>query len=238
MNRQLPILFLSSILTVFLTSSCTSNEIGSSKDVNQDAIYFDYKIWGQEYINNISVMLQFRFGGANGTTLLLEEPSKVELDGEKIAADSSKMTGAFYEVLKPVKNFSGHHTIVFTDLDRKEYKEEFDFQPIALRTTVPNIIKRGDLVFELGGLDPVDYVRVVLTDTSFESEGINRVDTVRNGRIMLSRRDLRNVVNGPVTIELYKEEEKPLKKVTKEGGKLSITYGLKREFILKPGPLQ
>lgn len=234
MNRRLPIFLFISLLLI----SCTSNEIGSSKDVNQDAIYFDYRISGEESNDDISVMFQYHFGGVNGTTLLLEEPSRVELDGEPIKADSSRMTGAFYEVLKPVKDFAGHHTIVFTDLNKKEYKEEFSFQPITLRTTVPEVIKRGDFVFELDGLDPEDYVRVLLTDTSFESEGINRVDTVRNGRVILSRKDLRTVVNGPVTLELYKEEEKSLKNPTEEGGKLSITYGLKREFILKLGPLQ
>jgi len=234
MNRRLPIFLLISLFTI----SCTSNEIGSSKDVNPEAIYFDYKIWGEEADSDITVMLQYRFGGINGTTLMLEEPSKAELDGQPIKADSSRMTGAFYEVLKPVKNFAGHHTIVFTDLNKKEYKEEFNFQPIAFRTIVPGVIKRGDLIFELDGLDPVDYVRVLLTDTSFESEGINRVDTVRNGRVILSLKDLKTVVNGPVTLELYKEEEKPLKNPTNEGGKISLTYGLKREFTLKSSPIQ
>ena len=29
----------------------------------------------------------------------------------------------------PLQEFAGKHTIVFTDINEKEYKEEFDFQP-------------------------------------------------------------------------------------------------------------
>jgi hypothetical protein len=230
MTRSSLLLFLSSIV---LLSSCDSNEIGYSKDVNPQTIYFDYKVWGEEEKDDVIVLLQYRFAGVNGTTLVLQEPSKVELDGELIPTDSSRMTGAFYEMMKPAKDFSGNHTIVFTDVNKKQYKEEFNFQPIALRTTVPAVINRSDLVFELEGLNPVDYVRVLLTDTSFRSEGINRVDTVKNGRILIRKADLGTLVNGPIHFELIKENEKPLKNGTEEGGQLSISYGLKREFVLQ-----
>jgi hypothetical protein len=236
LNQILLFLFFS-FGTILFLSSCNSNEIGSNKDVNPETIWFDYQVWGEEGKDDMTVMLQFRFAGENGTTLVLEDPSKVELDGEKIKTDSSKMTGAFYEVIKPVKEFTGKHSIVFTGINNKQYKEEFSFQPISLITVVPKEIERDDLVFELDGLDPQEYVRVVLNDTSFASEGINRVDTVKNGRVLISKKDLESVVNGPVHIELYKEVEKPIKNGTQEGGRLSINYGLKREFVLKDSPL-
>jgi hypothetical protein len=214
-------------------SSCNSNEIGGSKDVNPETIWFDYQISGEEGRNDMTVMLQFRFAGENGTTLVLDNPSKVELDGEFIKADSSKMTGAFYEIMKPVKEFTGKHTITFTDINKKQYKEEFSFQPISLKTKLPATIEREELLFELDGLNHVDYVRVLLTDTAFRSEGINRVDTVKNGRIIISKKDLETVVNGPVQLELIKEDEKRIRNGTAEGGRISIIYGLKREFVLR-----
>ena len=237
MNRSKTIntslLFLSILSVCFFFISCTSNEIGNGNDVNPNSIYFDYRIWGEEGNDDITVMLQYRFGGVNGTTLVLEEPSKVELDGQQIKTDSSRMTGAFYERVKPVKEFTGKHTIVFTDINQRQYKEEFSFQPIAFRTNIPAEVKRDDLVFELEGLNSEDYVRVLLTDTSFASDGINRVDTVKNGRVIISKKDLETVVNGPVHLELYKEVDRLVKDGTDEGGKLSITYGVKREFVLR-----
>lgn len=225
--------FISILTSIFILSSCTSNEIGNSKDVNPDAIYFDYKVWAEEGKEDVSVMLQYRFAGSNGTTLVLNEPAKVELDGQVIPGDSSKMTGAFYEVTKPLIEFIGKHKILFTDVNKKQYEEEFSFQLFKLSTEIPATLSRGELVFDLDGLNPVDFVRIFARDTSFESNDINRVDTVKNGRIILTLADLDNLVNGPINIEFYKEDEKPVKNGTKEGGRIAITYGLKREFELK-----
>lgn len=229
MIRFIGLLFSSTLLI----ASCNSNEIGNSKDVNPETIWFDYKVWGEEGNDDATVMLQYRFGGSNGTTLTLEEPSKVELDGKLIKGDSSKMTGAFYEVQQPVAEFAGKHNIVFTDMNKKQYREEFRFQPITIITQLPETIEREDITIELQGLEPIDYVRVLLTDTSFTSDGINRVDTVKNGRLLLSKADLEKLVNGPVHLELVKEDEKQVKDATQEGGKISVSYALRREFILK-----
>ena len=232
MNR----LFLSSVfillISSFLFTACNNNEIGNGKDVNPESIYFDYKIWGEEGNDNITVMLQYRFAGRSGTTLLLEDPSRVELDGEQLKVDSSAMTGAYYEIIKPVNAFTGQHTITYIDNTGKKLTEQFSFSPISLRTTFPNELKRNDLVFELNGLDSVDFVRVLMLDTAFESKDINGIDTVRNGKLVISKERLQNVNNGPIHLELYKEMDRPIKDGTKEGGRLSITYGLKRDFIL------
>ncbi len=221
------------ICIVYMLASCASNEVGNSKDVNPDAIYFDYHISGDEESGYITVKAQYRFGGPNGTTLVLNEPANVKLDGEPLQADSSKMNGAWYELLIPAKEFSGHHSIVFTDHNNKEYKEEFDFTVISLKKEIPPVLSRDTLVFELERVQPGDRIKLLLTDTAYYSRGIDRVDTVQNGRIMISKQDLDNVKNGPVAIEFYKEEERELKETTAEGGKINISYGLKRVFELK-----
>ena len=98
---------------------------------------------------------------------------------------------------------------------------------------IPGQIKRGDLVFEMEGLNHIDYIRVFATDTSFESPGINRIDTVKNGRIIITMTELESLVNGPINLEFYKEDERNVRNGTKEGGVIDITYGVKREFELK-----
>lgn len=233
MNRFI-ILTLISFFFISCTGEfgCTSNEIGSSKDVNPDAVFFDYEIWSEEGRENVTVNLQYRMGGPNGTTLILDKPSKVLLDGEELTVDSANLSGAYYEAQKPLTAFAGKHTITFIDLNKKEYKEEFVFTPFIIDPDVPAVLTRGDLVFDLKGLNPVDYIRVVITDTSFESHDINDVDTVKNGRLVLLAERLSVLKSGPVNLQFYKELEKPVKNGTKEGGKLSVTYGLKREFEL------
>jgi len=224
------------VSAMFFLFSCTSNEIGNSKDVNPDAVYFDYKVWSEEGNRDAVVKLQFRMGGPNGTTLVLNQPGKVELDGEEIAVDSTNFDGAYYEVLKPLKSFSGKHSIVFTALNKKEYREDFEFVPFTLDPDVPEIMQRGDLVFSFRGLKDVDYLRVWMSDTLFSSGDINDIDTVENGRLVISRERMKNLANGPINLQFHKETDRPLEDGTSEGGRLYMTYGLKRVFELKDAP--
>jgi len=229
-NSLISALALTSFLFLF---SCTSNEIGNSKDVNPDAVFFDYKIWADESREDVTVNLQYRMGGKNGTTLVLDEPSKVLFDGEQLQPDSAKVTGAYYEIQRPFSSFAGKHTISFTDLNKKEYNEEFEFIPFTLEPNVPATMNRGDLVFTFKGLDSIDHLNVILTDTSFKSADINDIDSIKNGKLIISANRLSALVNGPINLQFYKEIVKPLKSSTKEGGKLYISYWLKREFELK-----
>ncbi len=229
MNRKL---FLPVFILVSATA-CTSNEIGSSKDVNPDAVFFDYRINGNEEDSIVSCVLQYRFGGPNGTTLVMDDSSQVMLDGEALQVDSAKLSGAFYEVEKPVSSFAGEHTIRFTDRSGKSYKETFSFAPFTLSNSFPDSWKREDQVIELKGLNKTDYIRVVATDTSFKSDDINRLDTVTDGKIIITKEELKNLVNGPVHLQLIKEDERPVKQATKEGGRIAINYEVKRQVELK-----
>ena len=198
-----------------------------------DTIFFDYKITGQAGDDNLTVLLQYKYGDEDGKAFAAGDPGKVMLDGEQIPGDSTKRTGPFYEINKPIAGFTGKHSIIFIGADNKEYKEEFEFKPMTLLSTVPENVQRGDLVFELEGLESEDYVRVVLTDTSFIHDGINRVDTVLNGQLIISKTELESLADGPVQLEFIREYERPINNGTEGGGCLQITYSLKREFILK-----
>ena len=202
-------------------------------EMNQEAIYFDYRITGQEEYDKLTVLVQFRYGDADGPAILLEAPAKVELDGETFPADSSALiTGTFYELHKPISAFEGKHRIVFTNFEKKQYKEEFKFKPLALVTTIPDTLHHKDLVLELTGLDEEDSVRLLLTDTS-RNDGINKITETVNGKFTISKYDLDELTNGPVQLELVMEKERPLKNHTEAGGQLFIIYSLKREFVLR-----
>ena len=88
-------------------------------------------------------------------------------------------------------------------------------------------------MFEFNGLEPVDYIHILFTDTSYTGDGINRVDTVKNGRLVITKKDLKNLADGPVQLVFIREYEKPVKNGTPAGGRIAVSYSLKREFILK-----
>jgi hypothetical protein len=218
---------------VFLSIACTNNDTNGKKNVNPDEIYFDYKIRGDEKDSTVTVYIRYRMGGPNGTTLALNEPAKVQLDGEIISVDSAKLAGAFYDIQKPSKSFPGKHTILFTHFDNKEYKEEFEYKPFKLKTKIPAVIDRGDLVFDFEGLEAGDYIRVTAVDTSFMSRDIHEIDTPKNGQLLIPADKLKNLVSGPITLLLSKETERSVKNGTKVGGRIAISYGMQREFELK-----
>jgi hypothetical protein len=213
------------VFCMVFTSCNNKNE----NALNPEAIYFDYQITGEEGNDNLTVMLQYRVGGEEGDAVSI---GNVSLDGELMTLDSSKMSGAFYELHKPITEFKGKHNILFTSINKKEYKEEFDFQPVELITLIADTVHRSDLSFEFKGLLKKDNLRVLLTDTSFLNNGINRVDLVQDGRLVINQTDLETLANGPVQIEFIREYERPVKNGTVEGGRLRLTYSLKREFIL------
>lgn len=229
MNRLLLPFF---VIGMAFIVSCKSADKKETTQ-NPDTIFFDYKITGQEGDDKLTVLLQYKYGDEEGKAFSVGEPLNVLLDGEQIPGDSTKRTGPFYEINKPIAGFTGKHTIAFIGPDKKEYKEEFEFKPMSLLSAIPENVQRGDLVFELDGLESEDYVRVVLTDTSFIHDGINRVDTVLNGQIIISKTELESLANGPLQLELIREYERPVNNGTEAGGRLQITYSLKREFILK-----
>ncbi len=230
MNR---LLFAGALSVSVLLFACTSNEIANSKDVNPDAVYFDYQVDGSEQNTYVTVKLQYRFGGPNGTTLVLQEPSHVKLDGDTLKVDSSRMLGAYYEDQQFSKSFAGEHTIEFTDLNKKQYTEKFSWEPMFISGKLPLKMKKEDLLIELTGVKAGDLVRVVVNDTSRASEGINRVDTLKTNTILISKADLEPMVAGPLNVELYKESEGPLKHATPEGGRLLMNYAIRRQISLK-----
>ena len=197
-----------------------------------DAVYADYSITGEEGTDSVTCLLKFYKNRRVGSTLFLEPPAAVLFDGVAVPGDSAGLSGIYYEVQKPLDAFNGTHTIVFKNADGDTYKETFSFQPFSLRHELGEAVPRGDITIQLAGLQEAKPIRLLLTDTSFASPNINDIDTVKDGKLVITRNALRNVVNGPVILYLFKEEERPLKNPPVNGGKLSITYGLSREFEL------
>jgi len=213
-------------------AACTNRDATPEKELSTDEVYFDYKINGDDESGEMTAVLQFRYGGRDGETLLLNEPSSVQLDEETLEADSAEQSGVFYETRKPVSEFEGEHDITFTDLKGKKFEEHFSFVPFSFAGEIENTMKRSNLVFPVNGLKNGDEVRVILIDTSFATDDLNGIATVNDGNISITKEQLRKVANGPVTLQLYKEETQKIKNGTAEGGILSIAYAINKEFLL------
>jgi hypothetical protein len=204
----------------------------TGQEADPDELFFDYKIWGEEGNDSVTVMLFYREEGPTGPTVRIDEPGFVELDGERLLPDSNMMTGVFYTVRKEVKQFTGKHSILYTDVNQKSYREDFDFSPFTLKEPFRDTLQRVRLQILLEGLDKMDVVRVLLSDTSYPGDAIERLDTIWNNELIISKSALTYLNSGPVYLELSKEDEWPVEKGTRTGGLVSVTYTLRRELFL------
>ena len=213
----------------FLVSLGLISCLPDKKEKPARGIYANYAISGEEGKDFVTVFLQFSEGPEEFATVL-ESPAQVFLDDKLLTADSARESGAFYELQVPIEEFTGQHVIRYIDAAKTEHREEFSFLPLQLTEELEETISRQDLVLELGGVQPHDVLRIVMMDTSLAGDGVNELDTLENDQLDL-RKVLRRPKNGPLFLQLFKEEDRDLSKGQR--GKISITYGLKREFELK-----
>ncbi|MBK8522346.1 MAG: hypothetical protein WAT20_12385 [Ferruginibacter sp.] len=225
MHYRKPVL--AALLLIFTSLfACNSSEIGESKDVNQDKIYMDYHIAYTEGDDQVALNFQYRFAGAAGTTLVLNNPSQVILDGEILKVDSSKYGGAFYTVNKNHHTFLGKHNIQFTDINGKHFENSFVFAPFTLVNLPATADRNKDLVvsFTINGLNAADDIEInsVDTDSSFHyhQSGTNTSATI-------PALDLKRQKNADVSFEATIYRKIPLTQTTAEGGTLQLTYRLK-----------
>lgn len=201
-------------------------------NLDMNDIYLDYRLTANEGDDNLNLVLQFREYDKDGSTLYVGGEGKVLLDGEELKADSAEMSGAFYEIQKPIASFSGEHEIVLEAPGRR-IVERFHFQPMTLAEALPDTVRRaGGWDMRLDGVENGDPVRIMMLDTSFFNDEINRLDTVRQGRIRIRPADLEKLHDGPIQFELYRELDRPTVADNRAGGRFSRTFALRRSFVL------
>ncbi|MFT3675728.1 MAG: hypothetical protein QM781_07520 [Chitinophagaceae bacterium] len=221
------------VISLLFFTACNNAEIGNSRDVNPDAVYMDYRVSGYDDEEEVTVVLQFKYAGPFGTTLVLEPPSQILFDGEELTVDSSRFSGAYYELRLPVGSFAGTHHISYTDLTGKKYEESFEFPLFRTTDSLPKTIQPVDFEFQVTGLSENDTLHLVLTDTAWASRGIDTFQRVGNGRLAIPGDQLTTLSRGPVHLEMVCNKELPLQQTTREGGKLQLTYTLRHKFDLK-----
>ncbi|HRO70332.1 MAG TPA: hypothetical protein PK951_08130 [Chitinophagaceae bacterium] len=224
------IIFILIVLGLF--ASCDSVDKRPKRKAEPGLTFFDYRVRGDEERNVVTITLRFRDYDADGDPFSLVAPAKVEFDGLELTPDSSVMNGVYYETSTTVPEFVGDHSIVYTDGEGRTFTEEFSFVQPVLLNELPSKFARQDLVLELGGVDSTQQIQVLMNDTSFYSRGIEIFDTVRNGRIVISQAELGRLRDGPVFLEIYREKNATLREATPAGGRLTLSYNLKRSFEL------
>jgi hypothetical protein len=218
------------ISVTVIVAACTDDGREQGNEMKRGTVFFEYRIWGEEGKENVTCLMQFRMHGPNGTTFLLKEPANVKLDGEIVKADSAKLSGAYYEIIKPVNEFEGEHSIVFTDAEKQTHKTDFEFAPFRLLTELPESIQRKAFTINLANFSTDETpVHVTLTDTAFATNDVNEIVNVVGGKVEITSSMLNKLKAGPIVLEIFKESTNLL---VGEKGSIWTSYGLRREFEL------
>ena len=154
--------------------ACTNNDKTEVALEDDNALYHHYLVTAEEGLDDVHVRLQFLAGGPEGDAEKLKEPSTVLLDGEPLAADSTRFMGAYYELSKPLETFAGDHTITFRNGRKKEVQTSFRFFPFTLANELPESIPKKPFTIALTNLpNEAVKLRLVITDTSMTSARAN-----------------------------------------------------------------
>jgi hypothetical protein len=189
-------------------------------------LFLDYKVSAEEGRGNATIILQFR-KSEETNSVALEEGSQVSFDGQTLVADSARLSGFFYETQRPLTDFEGEHLIVYTDKMGQTYEVRFLFAPIQLKS-LPEILHKKDLILELEGSKDNGNIQVTVTDTSFSTTDINEYYNSKGGQIVLEKEALKKLANGPIALELFFENLKPL-----PNGRLTLSYIIRRDLEIK-----
>ncbi len=220
------------ILSVIL-AGCKNEDKPSGTGSGIESYFFDYVIRGEQG-GLVTVKLQFHDRGAPGGAVSIAPPGGVLLDGHPVPGDSTAMSGVYYDTSFYSDEFHGTHAIEIKDASGKVYREEINYQPLALADSFPAVVKRSEWVIRLQNLPPENArMRVVLSDTSFTSSWINQRVPIENGSIRITEAMWSRLKSGPIFMELHLESVRRLKERTRAGGRISQTYSLKRELILE-----
>lgn len=215
----------------FLLSCSNEQDKNAVDEPSPGSLYQNFQVVAEEGREVVTIRLQFHEGGKSGDAVLLTDPGTVFLNDIPLPADSTKFNGVYYEISLPAAGFTGRHTIRFTGSDGKEYSEEFSFEPFTLTTEIPEEIKKGpfDIRLENFGQES-EFVRLVMVDTSMQSADVNEDVLVEEESIVITEDHLANLAEGPVYLEIYREQEQLVRNKAKGGGKLVIAYALKRQL--------
>jgi hypothetical protein len=228
-NLLLQTLFM---LVTFIMFSCASNETANSDKVSQSEIYQIYSISYNAGDMELSARATFRFGGSNGTTLLLVKPSIVKFNNEEMPMEQGSFSGTYYEINKQsdfIKNASFH----YINNDKKSYDNKISMEPIDIVNFTSKLDTTQSYTLTWNGL-PVgnaETVTLVIEDKDFHNISVSS-SIVGANSLSFSSSELKGLTKGAANIYISRNANFSLKEGTHLGGSIYYTYTSKKVGII------
>lgn len=222
--KRILIFFISTVVL----GSCASNEVANSGDVKQSTIHQKYSISYDESENITWAQATYRFGGSNGTTLILTKPAQVTFNGDSMRLTTNIISGAGYSLAykKPIEN-GRECEFVYVDTEGKKHVNKLKFNPVLMGTP-PAEVKKGmplELPLFTQPLQHGESLRITLSDTVRTEEFV--VENIPTKGSLVVPANVLQPLNGEVTLNISRVSSIPLQSATETGGGISFVYTLK-----------
>ena len=137
--------------------------------------------------------------------------------------DISDFAGAFYKMVLSGKNSFGKHRLVFTDIDKRKFENEFSIEnfrltqvPASLSKTTPAMVR-----FEAPLLRDDDYVELS-TDNTDSSFTIRHLATDSGNAITIPLEQLQRQKGKSFSLSAMLYRKRTLNQQAREGGAIKV----------------
>lgn len=211
----------STIIMLFVR--CASNETANSDTVKQSEIYQNYSVSYNMAERELTATASFRFGGANGTTLLLVKPSKVFFENQEMPNENTVFSGSYYE-MNLQSGVKPSYTFVYTDGEGKSYTNHAFMIPAEI-IACPTLVDKNE-GFSVAWAYPLqngESINLYVEDKSGNTTSVYN-NAVGSTSMKMNAAELKNITTGAVNIYLVRENSRSLENATHLGGNIAVKY--------------
>jgi hypothetical protein len=199
--------------SLLLLVSC---DVEDSGDVNQDKIYAHYELFYDENNDKTVAVARFRFGGATGTLLKLNENASVSFNGEELGYNEWYLGHT-----KEMAGWADSGTFVYHDLDHLIFTNTIlSFDSIGFPDGFDTIVKTqaNTMVWNGTALGVNDNVGLFVGSWTWGEDALYVQSTDNATDIVMGTVQLSNVPVGPSTLFMDRWTQVPTTEGTSEGG--------------------
>lgn len=211
------------IVSLFF-QACASSDTVKSDEVSQDVIYQYYSVTYDQENAELQIYVQFRVGGATGTTLQLVEPSRVSYSEFALSEKQTSIGGTSYQANKE-SSFIEEHEFEYRNNDGEVFSNSLELIPVDFEDFSVNISQNEDLQIEWTG-DPLDEDESIQLEIR-DSEGFLVIASSHSAgaeSVTMHKEDLQLLQTGIIRLKLVRTTTFDLQEATPKGGRMIATY--------------
>lgn len=190
--------------------------------IDQDKIFTQFRLSYNENNGLTEAKATFRFSNANGTRLMLSEPSTVTVDGADLEWSESE---GFYSL--ELNGFVPQAEFYWVDLDGNAFTNTVSVRDIEYPSTAIDWSFEDSVnffVLPIAGLDSNEAAYLTLYGSGLTDDRTFSIDTLGATTITIDSTRLSQVDSGMVTVGLEMHYTPEITEGTSKGGTLTGVY--------------